>query len=501
MRTIHLTHTWRIDDSRCLGRGGFGAVYVGYGEQEEEVAVKELFLGTGKFERELEISGFLSGHGHPHVIPILDVGFDPGPERHYIVMALAQRSLQDLIQSTGPLPETDALEMIDAIAAGLDEIRDLVHRDLKPNNVLLHNGVWKLADLGLARFVEESTSLQTMKDCLTPAYAAPEQWRMEHATKATDIYALGCTIYALLQGSPPFPGPTPEDLQQQHLFSRPPPLKASPALRNLSASCLSKAPGSRPSLANVRQQIERARQAGGAAANPLGQAAAVLAEKRITREAKEAHQRKVEEDRSAAAAEAIENVKQILTGLVESVVAQAPQAVSRPDGTGVKLGSGEIFWSIEYPYLSQRPFADLPWDVLSVCVATVQLVYFGPDVRGRSANFIFGKLAADDGYRWWEVAFNFAPGFSSEHQNHFPFGFYNKTDPWKDELNRFFLLSDRYALVTNPRPIDGAETEEFYLRWQTLLAQAALYDVNRVNPFLPIPEWETIDSRFYEDWR
>jgi len=110
----------------------------------------------------------------------------------------AEKSLEDEVQDQGNLPENKVVEILIQIVTGLDEVRDIIHRDLKPDNVLLHKNKWKIADFGIARFVEESTSLNTLKGYLTPPYAAPEQWKMERATHATDVYALGCIGYKLL---------------------------------------------------------------------------------------------------------------------------------------------------------------------------------------------------------------------------------------------------------------------------------------------------------------
>ncbi|MDM3788590.1 protein kinase, partial [Proteus mirabilis] len=78
------------------------------------------------------------------------------------------------------------------------EVGDIVHRDLKPGNILRHEERWKIADFGIAKFVEDSTSLETLREALTPSYAAPEQWLGQRPTSATDIYALGCIIHALV---------------------------------------------------------------------------------------------------------------------------------------------------------------------------------------------------------------------------------------------------------------------------------------------------------------
>jgi serine/threonine protein kinase len=212
--------SWSFDQSEPLGpAGGFGAVYLGCGPDGKPVAVKQIHREKQhRAVRELNIAEYLLGHNHPHVIPILDAGRDASTGDDFIVMAQAQQSLQDLVDKAAPLAEANALEIIDAIASGLMEIGELVHRDLKPGNVLLHNGVWKLSDLGLARYVEDTTSANTMKRALSPQYAAPEQWRLERATKGTDVYALGCIIHALLAGDPPFPR---GDLSHLHQFEPP----------------------------------------------------------------------------------------------------------------------------------------------------------------------------------------------------------------------------------------------------------------------------------------
>lgn len=85
--------------------------------------------------------------------------------------------------------------------------------------MLLHDGKWKIADFGIARFVEDATSAHTVREFLSPQYAAPEQWIGERATQATDVYALCCVAYTLLTGEPPFPGP---DYQRQHTSESPP---------------------------------------------------------------------------------------------------------------------------------------------------------------------------------------------------------------------------------------------------------------------------------------
>src|SRR4051812_32376853 len=154
-------------------------------------------------------------------------------------MEKAQESLEDLVRHQAPIEESSALEILDAIVAGLQEIGDIVHRDLKPGNVLLHQGVWKIADLGLARFLEATTAPVTMRDFLSFQYCAPEQLNSESPTKATDVYAVGGITYALLTGKPPFPGPSQADFAHQHRYQSPETIPCIHALAQLPLDCLS----------------------------------------------------------------------------------------------------------------------------------------------------------------------------------------------------------------------------------------------------------------------
>ena len=173
-------------------------------------------------------------------------------------MPRADRNLQDEIDQGRTFDSIKAAQVMFQIATGLAQVPSIVHRDLKPANVLLHEGKWKVADFGIARFVEESTSLATLKGCLSPPYAAPEQWREERASRSTDIYALGCIAYSLLTGQPPFPGQNSEDLREQHLSTSPPALTSpvDPRLRTLTSSMLRKVAEARPSLDRVRRVLQ-----------------------------------------------------------------------------------------------------------------------------------------------------------------------------------------------------------------------------------------------------
>jgi hypothetical protein len=417
--------------------------------------------------RELNIAEYLLGHNHPHVIPILDAGRDASTGDDFIVMAQAQQSLQDLVDKAAPLAEADALEIIDAIASGLMEIGELVHRDLKPGNVLLHNGVWKLSDLGLARYVEDTTSANTMKRALSPPYAAPEQWRLERATKATDVYALGCIIHALLTGDPPFPR---GDLSHLHQFEPPPALAASDRLRSLADACLAKSPQLRPTLQSIRAQVLRARQMlGSPTPSALAAVGAALAEEQAKTEALRAREAKSSLDLKALVQEAGVRVRQLLQQLLSQVTAEAPTAEIIPcDNENVNMVSYEVrlgraalkAWI--YPSLSKwmrQVCAEAGWEVLAGALIWIETPKSrspgGSRSEYQSANLWFGKLSQDSASQWWEAAY--LTGAPQEA----PIGL----DHWRENIEP--------RLADGPWLIDGEHVDGFFDRWTNRLAEAA----------------------------
>jgi serine/threonine protein kinase len=255
--TISLTQsTWEFDELAPIGPpGGFGAVYAGKGPQGP-VAVKRLHLTAGQAaSREMKLGASLLGRDLQCVVPVFDYGLDKGTRCYFLVMPLCKESLQGYLDRTGPLDANEAIDVSLDILCGLSEVKDVVHRDLKPGNILRHNGRWCLADFGIAKFVEESTSLNTLRGCLTPAFGAPEQWRSEAPSHATDIYALGCIWYCLLTGSPPFSGA--ENQREAHLNSKPTPLSnVDDTLSSLVARMLRKNADARPTIERCIETLQ-----------------------------------------------------------------------------------------------------------------------------------------------------------------------------------------------------------------------------------------------------
>ncbi len=491
MTQIQLANgTWEFNTAEALGPvGSFGAVFAGAGSDGTAVAVKRIFSAAGPHAgRELQLAEYLLGQKIPHVIPILDAGFDSASGHYYIVMARADMSLQEMIGRSAPLGEPEALEIASAIVAGLAEIGNIVHRDLKPGNVLLHHGVWKLADLGLARFVEDATSLNTMKDFLSAPYAAPEQWRGERATKAVDVYAVGCILHALTSGQPPFPGPERADYARQHLNDVPPALSGSVVLNRIATSCLAKSPLVRPSLDSLRAQLRRAANPGKQKGIPkrLLEAALVVDQTRAEEEAARNRRATEAEERRAAARSALEALDGIMQNFVQNMESAANAKVERETELRIRLGDAALVYRPEFPLLEPDFYAfrrAKDWDLLAGAFIGVQQLYgwVSDGKTTRSANLWFGRLTPNSDYRWWEVGFYYSP--STPEQNRKDSFGHPQPEPWGATATWDYQFRSEslgafgwgyFRLAYNPRPIDGDAFDEFCERWADWLALAAL---------------------------
>jgi serine/threonine protein kinase len=233
-----------------LGEGGAGQVFKVRHEKMNRILAlkvirKELLADpeiVGRFYREIRIAGQLD---HPNVVHAYDAG--PAGSSHFLAMEYVEGTdLGRLVKQGGPLPALQACEYIRQAALGLQHAheRGLVHRDIKPHNLIMsiRDGLIKVADLGLARLPragnDEVTAALTGASAtaaLTPQHAvmmgtadylAPEQALDFHnADIRADIYSLGCTLYYLLAGRPPFPGATLTEKLLKHQQAEPPPIE------------------------------------------------------------------------------------------------------------------------------------------------------------------------------------------------------------------------------------------------------------------------------------
>jgi serine/threonine protein kinase len=252
-----LAARYRIE--RPLGQGGMASVYLAHDEElDRPVALKILadnLVGDAtfrdRFEREARLAARLS---HPNVVRVFDVGESDG--RPFIVMEYVEGdTLADELGRHGPLPPDRAVELALQICSGLAAAHasGLVHRDVKPRNLLLRpDGVLKIADFGIAR-AAESTRLTEIGTILgTAAYLAPEQAQGLEATPAADLYSVGAVLYELLTGRVPYTATSLVELITKQQAGPPAPIAEVPASLELAViRCLEPDPSERPASAGA----------------------------------------------------------------------------------------------------------------------------------------------------------------------------------------------------------------------------------------------------------
>jgi eukaryotic-like serine/threonine-protein kinase len=276
-------------------------------------------------------------------------------------MPRAERSLRlHLDEAAGPLGVSDAVAILSDVATALADLDGrVVHRDLKPENVLLLNGNWCLADFGISRYADATTAPDTQKYAMSPPYAAPERWRGERATAATDVYSLGVIAYELLSGSLPFAGPAMHDFREQHLHRRAPSLGNVPApLGALIEECLFKPFEARPTPANVL-----ARLAGIEEPPPSGGLARLQGAAEITRLgeiARRASEHRSDGDRRAALFDAADigfrRISDTLEQEISRVATAATVQPGRDGGWCIRLDKAEL------ELVPPRMTSESPWE-------------------------------------------------------------------------------------------------------------------------------------------
>ena len=265
----------RYPIERPLGRGGMATVYLARDlKHHRPVAVKVLHpelaagLGSERFLREIRIE---AGLQHPHILPLHDSGEAAG-FLYYVMPFVAGESLRQRLAREGRLSLADAIRIGSNVADALAyaHAHGVVHRDIKPENILLSNGHALVADFGIAKAVEaagDSKLTETGWGMGTPAYMSPEQIVGEPVDGRSDIYGLGCVVYEMLTGHPPFPADNARAMFTRHQVDPPPPISAErpeiPAhVQDAVLTALAKLPGDRFTTAS--EFIERLTMPGGA---------------------------------------------------------------------------------------------------------------------------------------------------------------------------------------------------------------------------------------------
>jgi serine/threonine-protein kinase len=228
-----LAERYRIE--RELGRGGFATVFLATDlKHQRAVALKVLHpelalaLGSQRFLREIAT---VAQFRHPHILPLYDSG-DADGLLYYVMPFVEGESLRQRLERERQLPLEDALRITREVADALGYAHALgiVHRDVKPENILFEAGHAVVADFGIARAVSTAGSAKLTETGLaigTPAYMSPEQAAGDPALDGrSDIYSLACVLYEMLGGAPPFTGPSPQAVLAAQIAEPVPPLRA-----------------------------------------------------------------------------------------------------------------------------------------------------------------------------------------------------------------------------------------------------------------------------------
>ncbi|WP_329566126.1 protein kinase domain-containing protein [Kitasatospora sp. NBC_01266] len=281
---------------RLLGEGGMASVHLAYDNTlGRNVAVKTLHTELGReasfrerFRREAQAVARLS---HANIVTVYDSGEEVAPDgatTPYIVMELVDGlSLRDVLNQAiaehGAMPTEQALRITGAVLAALDASHDqgLVHRDIKPGNVMVNSkGEVKVMDFGIARAMQSGVTSMTQTGMVvgTPQYLSPEQALGKSVDARSDLYSVGCMLFELLTGQLPFDGDSPFSIAYKHVQEQPPAPSGlnravSPAVDALVARALRKDPAHRfPTAAAMREEVERVaagEKGGGGAGTPL----------------------------------------------------------------------------------------------------------------------------------------------------------------------------------------------------------------------------------------
>jgi predicted Ser/Thr protein kinase len=376
----------RYEVGRLLGAGGMAEVFEGRDRLlARRVAIKVLQAQFARdpsflirFKREAQAAASLS---HPNIVGVYDTGTEDGT--HFIVMEYVDgRTLKDVIRAEGPLYPERAAEICADVCSALAaaHARGLIHRDIKPGNVMLTpEGKVKVMDFGIARATTSETITQTAAVVGTAQYISPEQAQGQAVDYRSDLYSVGCCLYEMLTGTVPFTGATPVAIAYRHVREDPTP----PHMLNadvpapLEAICLkamAKLPDNRyQTAAELHDDLERFRNGrpvqatplldaaattqaipGGVGADPTAMLGGVTAADRATRYA-EPYEPYEEERRTSVGWVVVSLLALVLVGVVAFFITRAVTGTGTETTTTLAPATTQAPTTTEAPSTTERP--------------------------------------------------------------------------------------------------------------------------------------------------
>ncbi|MEE9133542.1 MAG: protein kinase [Gemmatimonadota bacterium] len=266
----------RYSLERELGQGGMAIVFLAHDlRHDRKIALKVLRpelasdIGPDRFLREIKLAAGLT---HPHILPLYDSGQTEGL-LFYVMPNMEGKSLRERLDAERQLPLDEALQIAREVASALDYAHrhNVVHRDIKPENILLHDGSAMVADFGIGKALSDAEAEITQTGMMmgTPTYVSPEQAAGDRDVDGrSDLYSLGCVLYEMLAGEPPFTGPTAQAVITKRFVSPIPQVRAvrdvPEAVDEATTRALARTPADRFASAADFAEVLRAIQAGGA---------------------------------------------------------------------------------------------------------------------------------------------------------------------------------------------------------------------------------------------
>ena len=410
-----------------------------------------------------------------NVVPIIDSG-----ETHdswVLVMPRAEKSLrQHFSEAAGPLSVSDAVAILSDVATALADLDGrVVHRDLKPENILLLDGNWCLADFGIARYADATTAPDTWKHARSLPYAAPERWREQRATTATDVYSLGVIAHELLSGSLPFEGPAPHDFREQHLHSTPPTLGNVPVpLGALIDECLFKAAEARPTPANVLARLAGIEELAPSAGHAKLQEAnrAEVARKGETARHESEHRSEVDRRYTLfdAADIGFKRIADTLGQDISWIATAATVETGRDGGWCIRLDKAELElvpprMTSESPWGSWQPPA---FKVIAHAAVGIRIPPGRDQYEGRCHSLWFCDARDAGNFRWFETAFMVSPLIPKRGRQN-PFAL----NPGSEAAKALWIGVSEFQVAWPFTPLNTGDLQDFVDRWASWFADAA----------------------------